>query len=216
MDELLRLDRLRRTGVIAVLRAPSADVAVRASEALIAGGVTGIEVTYSTPGAPTAIERLRQAHGDAVHLGAGTIRTAEQAAEAAAAGAQFLVSPGTDPEVARAMLGTGVDVLLGALTPSEVMAAHRLGAHAVKIFPASLGGPAYLKALRGPFPDIAMMPTGGVASDNIADWLDAGAVAVGAGGELCPKAAMLAEDWDEIRAIARKFALAHREAVARG
>ncbi|MER7082387.1 keto-deoxy-phosphogluconate aldolase, partial [Saccharopolyspora kobensis] len=82
MDELLRLDRLRRTGVIAVLRAPSADVAVRASEALIAGGVTGIEVTYSTPGAPTAIERLRQAHGDAVHLGAGTIRTAEQAAEA--------------------------------------------------------------------------------------------------------------------------------------
>ncbi|KAA5835029.1 bifunctional 4-hydroxy-2-oxoglutarate aldolase/2-dehydro-3-deoxy-phosphogluconate aldolase [Saccharopolyspora hirsuta] len=209
-----QLDRLRRTGVIAVLRAPSADVAVRASEALIDGGVTGIEITYSTPDAPTAIGELRRAHGDAIHLGAGTIRTAEQAAEAAAAGAQFLVSPGTDPDVARAMVGTGADVLLGAMTPSEVMAAHRLGAHAVKIFPASLVGPAYLKALRGPFPDIPMMPTGGVAPDNIGDWIAAGAVAVGAGGELCPKVAMLAGDWDEIRAVARKFALAHREAVA--
>ena len=101
-----------------------------------------------------------------------------------------------------ASLLTGVAAFAGALTPSEVMAALRLGVDAVKIFPASLGGPAYLKALRGPFPDVAFMPTGGVSVANISDWLAAGAVAVGAGSELCSPDAMAAGRWDEIEATA--------------
>ena len=132
------------------------------------------------PDAADAIAEAARRHGDAIYLGAGTVLTAAQAHEAVEAGATFLVSPGTDDAVVAAMRGTGVAVFAGALTPSEVMAALRLGVDAVKIFPASLGGPAYLKALRGPFPDVAFMPTGGVSVANISDWLAAGAVAVGA------------------------------------
>jgi 2-dehydro-3-deoxyphosphogluconate aldolase/(4S)-4-hydroxy-2-oxoglutarate aldolase len=195
-----------------VLRAPSADAGVRATDALVAGGVTGIEITYSTPDAAAVIREVRRRHGDWVHLGAGTVLEPRQAREAVESGAEFLVSPGTDAEVAGAMLGTGVTVLSGALTPSEVMTALRLGVHVVKLFPASLGGPAYLKALRGPFPQADFVPTGGVTAANLGEWLAAGAVAVGAGGELCSAAAMANGDWDAITASARKFSDAARRA----
>ncbi len=200
-----RLARLREATVVAVLRAPTAAAAVHAVDALVAGGVTGIEITYSTPDAAQVIREIRQRHGDSVYLGAGTVLTLDQVAQAADAGAEFLVSPGTDPEIVGAMLRTGACVLAGALTPSEVMAAQRLGAHVVKVFPASLGGPAYLKALRGPFPDTPFVPTGGVSAANLGEWLAAGALAVGAGGELCPGAAMAAQDWPAITATAREF-----------
>ncbi|WP_246862352.1 bifunctional 4-hydroxy-2-oxoglutarate aldolase/2-dehydro-3-deoxy-phosphogluconate aldolase [Nocardioides sp. SYSU D00065] len=205
---------MRDAGVVAVLRAPSAGVAVSAVDALVAGGVTGIEITFSTPDAPAAIREVARRYGDAVVLGAGTVRSEVQAQEAAEAGAQFLVCPGTDESLASAMIATGAAVCLGALTPSEVMTAARLGAHVVKVFPASVGGPSYLKALRAPFPDVAMMPTGGVNAGNVAQWLDAGAVAVGAGGELCPLDAMVAGRWDEIEAQARRFAAAYDAARA--
>jgi 2-dehydro-3-deoxyphosphogluconate aldolase/(4S)-4-hydroxy-2-oxoglutarate aldolase len=120
------------------------------------------------------------------------------------------VSPGTTDELAQAMLATGVPVLLGALTPSEVMHVAELGSHGVKVFPASLGGPAYLRALRTPFPDVPMMPTGGVNAANLAEWLRAGAVAVGAGGELCSTADLAAGRFGEVEDRARDFA----EAVA--
>lgn len=103
------------------------------------------------------------------------------------------------------MLASGAAVLSGALTPTEVMTAVRLGVHAIKIFPASLGGPGYLRALRGPFPDVPLMPTGGVNTGNLADWLRAGAVAVGAGSEPCPPAALSAGDWPAIQHSAREF-----------
>lgn len=131
--------------------------------------------------------------------------TEDQVREAAEAGARFLVSPGTDEAVVRAMRETGLAVVAGALTPSEVMAAGRLGADVVKIFPASLGGPAYLGALAGPFPDVPLLPTGGVTADNLGDWLAAGAIAVGAGGELCSAAALRAGRWNEIEQTARRF-----------
>jgi 2-dehydro-3-deoxyphosphogluconate aldolase/(4S)-4-hydroxy-2-oxoglutarate aldolase len=150
--------------------------------------------------------------GDTIYLGAGTVLTAAQAHEAVEAGATFLVSPGTDEAVVAVMRGTGVAAFTGALTPSEVMAAVRLGVDAVKVFPASLGGPPCLKALRGPFPDVAFMPTGGVSVANISDWLAAGAVAVGAGSELCSPGAMAAGRWDEIEATAREFAAAYQAA----
>jgi 2-dehydro-3-deoxyphosphogluconate aldolase/(4S)-4-hydroxy-2-oxoglutarate aldolase len=206
------LHGLERAGVLAVLRAPSADQAVRAVDALVAGGVTGIEITYSTPDATDAIAEIARRHGKGIYLGAGTVLTHAQAEEAVQAGATFLVSPGTDEPVVAAMKSTGAAVFTGALTPTEVMAALRLDVHAVKIFPASLGGPAYLKSLRGPFPDVAFMPTGGVNADNIKDWLAAGAVAVGAGSELCSSAAMAGGRWDQIESSARRFSAAYRDA----
>ena len=206
------LAALRAATVVAVLRAPSADAAVQATDALVAGGVTGIEITYSTPGAAEAIRQVRERHGDGVYLGAGTVLTAAHVQEAVEAGAEFLVSPGTEPTLARAMLDTGLTVLSGAMTPSEVMTALALGVHVVKLFPASLGGPGFLKALRGPFPDVSFVPTGGVTADNLAEWLAAGAVAVGAGSDLCSPKAMAAGDWEEITAVARIFAAAARQA----
>lgn len=213
------LETLAQAAVFAVLRAPSAASALGAVDALVAGGITGIEVTYSTPDAPAVIAEVARRHGGAVVLGAGTVTTADQARAAVDAGATFLVSPGTVPEVARAMGATGAAVLLGALTPTEVMAADALGADVVKIFPASLGGPAYLAALRAPFPHVPMMPTGGVDAANFGTWLAAGAVAVGAGGTLCPPAALAAGRFDEVEAAARSFTAAlaeHRLSVAGG
>ena len=200
-----RLSRARTTGVLAVLRAPSPESALEAAEAIIAGGITGIEVTYSTPDAPAVIRELIRRHGDDAYIGAGTVTTAAQATAAADAGAAFLVSPGTLPDLTRAMLDTGRVVMTGALTPTEVMTALALNVDVVKIFPASLGGPSYLGALRGPFPDAPLMPTGGVSPDNLADWFAAGAVAVGAGGDLANGAAIAASDWADLTGRAARF-----------
>lgn len=198
----------RRTAIIAVLRAPSPEAAIDAVDALVAGGVTGIEITYSTPQPAEVIREIARRHGAGVYLGAGTITKPEQAAEVAEAGAQFLVSPGTVPAVAAAMLATGRVTMLGALTPTEIMTALDLGADVVKVFPASLGGPAYLKSLRGPFPDAPLMPTGGVNASNIREWFAAGAIAVGAGGDLVSGAALAARDWLTITETARAFVAA--------
>ncbi|WP_314650108.1 bifunctional 4-hydroxy-2-oxoglutarate aldolase/2-dehydro-3-deoxy-phosphogluconate aldolase [uncultured Microbacterium sp.] len=203
-----RLDRARATGVLAVLRASSPELALEASEAIIRGGVTGIEVTFSTPDAPAVIRELIARHGDAAYVGAGTVTTPEQATLAAEAGAEFLVSPGTLPDLTRHMLDTGRVVMTGAMTPTEVMTALDLGVDVVKIFPASLGGPSYLGALRGPFPDAPLMPTGGVNPDNLADWFAAGAVAVGAGGDLANGASLKAQDWADIEQRSARFAAA--------
>ncbi len=202
------LDRLRDTAAIAVIRAPDTESAIRGCAALIAGGVTGLEITYSTPDAAAVIARLHAELGDDVYLGAGTVVTTDQAREAADAGSQFLVSPGCADDVAAAMVATGKTTLLGALTPTEVMNAVRHGADAVKVFPASLGGVAHIKALRAPFPDVAFVPTGGVNAGNIAQWLDAGVVAVGVGGDLCSTAQLADGDWEGITTRARSVTAA--------
>lgn len=201
------LQRVRETGVLAVVRAPSTEAAVAAAEALVRGGVTGIEVTFSTPGALDAIAELRRRRPEAL-VGAGTVTTAAQAARAAEAGAEFLVSPGTLPDLARAMLDTGRTTMTGAMTPTEVMGAMALGVDVVKVFPASIGGPGLLKALREPFADAVLMPTGGVTAANLAEFLSAGAIAVGAGGDLLPRAALESGDWDAIEVRARDYAAA--------
>lgn len=198
------LQAIGAAGVIAVLRAPTSEAAVAAAEALIAGGVTAIEVTYTTPEPAAAIARIRKDFPQAV-VGAGTLTRRPQVTEASIAGAQFLVSPGTVPELVRSMTDTGIPTMSGALTPTELMSAVELGVSGIKIFPGSLAGPAYLRALRGPFPDIPMMPTGGVSADNLGDWIAAGAFAVGAGSELCSAADMGAERWDVITDKARRF-----------
>ena len=208
MTDILAM--VRNTRVLAVLRAPSAESALLAADALVAGGVTGLEITYSTPDAPAVIRELDARYGSRIYLGAGTVMSADDAARAADAGARFLVSPGTHPVVTAAMKATGLVVMTGALTPSEVMAALEYGTDVVKIFPASLGGPAYLGSLRGPFPDVPFMPTGGVTPDNIGDWFVAGAIAVGAGSDLVSSADLAAGRYDEIERKARLFAAAAR------
>ncbi|MFC6356493.1 bifunctional 4-hydroxy-2-oxoglutarate aldolase/2-dehydro-3-deoxy-phosphogluconate aldolase [Luethyella okanaganae] len=202
------LDQLRRTGVLAVVRAPSAASALLASDALVRGGVTGIEITFSTPDAPAVIAELISRYGEGAYTGAGTVTTPEQARQAADAGARFLVCPGTRPELAAAMKQTGLTVMTGALTPSEIMLAVESGVDVVKIFPASLGGPGFLKALRAPFPDAPLMPTGGVTPANLGEWFSAGAIATGAGGDLVSSADLATGRYDEVERKARSFAAA--------
>jgi len=149
--------------------------------------VTGIEVTFTTPDALEAVEALADQYGDRIVLGMGTLTRPEHARQARGAGAQFLVSPHIEEELARAMADTQLPYMMGALTPTEIVRAYRLGCRVVKVFPGSLVGPGYLKSLRGPYPEVAVMPTGGVNLDNLADWMAAGAFAVGVGSGLFPR-----------------------------
>jgi 2-dehydro-3-deoxyphosphogluconate aldolase/(4S)-4-hydroxy-2-oxoglutarate aldolase len=199
------LERIKELGLLAVIRGPSQELTVQMVDALVAGGVLGIEITYSTPNAEDVVRTLHKKHGEGIVLGMGTLTLPSQAAAAKQAGAQFLVSPVCDPELAKAMVATGLLTMVGALTPSEVFQAHRLGSDVVKIFPGSLAGPSYVKALRGPLPDIPLMPTGGVSADNVAEWFASGVVAVGAGSQLCPPQLAKEGRFDEITALAREF-----------
>ena len=159
MDKQAVLDRIESLGLLAVLRGPSPELTVRMVEALAAGGVYGIEITYSTPNAEAVVAELAEKFGDRILLGMGTLIRPEQAASAKAAGAQFLVSPVCDPELVRAMVATGLPVMAGALTPTEVLQAHQLGSDVVKIFPGS--GPLVLHQGARGFPYIRMMPPAG-------------------------------------------------------
>jgi 2-dehydro-3-deoxyphosphogluconate aldolase/(4S)-4-hydroxy-2-oxoglutarate aldolase len=135
----------------------------------------------------------------------GTLTKTDQAESAKAAGANFLVSPICEPALVKSMVASGLLTMAGALTPTEVFQAYSLGTDVVKVFPGSLGGPSYVKALKGPFPYIPMMPTGGVSAANVADWFKAGVVAVGAGSELCPPDLAKAGKFDEITQKAADF-----------
>src|SRR5512146_2045506 len=180
------LEKVKSLGLLAVIRGPSAELTVKMVSALVAGGVKGIEITYSTPNAEQVVAELANKFGDEILLGMGTLTSPAQVSTARAAGACFLVSPICEPELVRAMVSSGLAVMAGAFTPTEVFQAYSLGVDVVKIFPGSVGGPAYIKALKGPFPYIPMMPTGGVSAANVAEWFKVGVVAVGAGSELCP------------------------------
>ena len=205
------LKRVEDLGLLAVVRGESRAAALEVVGALIEGGVLGIEITFTTPEAPKVIRDLDEEYSDRILLGAGTVTTHEQVEQSAEAGAVFLVSPGSDPDLLPAMLGTGLLVLPGTLTPSEIMLARSLGASAVKLFPGSSGGPSYLKTLLGPFPNVPFVPTGGVSLENIVDWFAAGAFAVGAGGALAPPS-LGRRDRGEVVENARQFAGAARAA----
>jgi 2-dehydro-3-deoxyphosphogluconate aldolase/(4S)-4-hydroxy-2-oxoglutarate aldolase len=181
------LQRLREARLAAVIRADDADDALAVAEALVEGGLTAIELTYTTPGAGTAIAQARSSLGDGILVGAGTLTTREQVAEAVAAGADFLVTPHLDHSLLETMLDSGRLALPGVLTPTEVASALAHGAAGVKLFPASSGGTPHLRALFGPFPGIKVVPTGGIALEDVCAWLDAGAWAVGVGGRLAPR-----------------------------
>jgi 2-dehydro-3-deoxyphosphogluconate aldolase/(4S)-4-hydroxy-2-oxoglutarate aldolase len=169
-----------RSGIVAVLRAPTADTFAAVSDVLVEAGVTALEVTLTSRGALEALAGLRRQLPAHVALGAGTVLTVDDAKASVEAGAAFLVSPVYVP----ALDGFDVPVYPGAFTPTEIFAASRGGAPLVKLFPASTVGPRYLKDLRGPLPDVRIMPTGGIEIGDIATWLAAGAAAVGLGTPL--------------------------------
>jgi len=206
------LAKLKQIGLIAVIRGPSVDLTLEMVAALVKGGVQGIEITYTTPNAPQVVKELDRQFGEQIVLGMGTLTEPEQAEEAQQAGARFLVSPICCAELGAAMVAAGLPVMIGALTPSEVYQAHRMGSDVVKVFPGSLVGPAYIKALKGPFPFIEIMPTGGVSVENVADWFAAGVFGVGAGSELCPTAWAKEGRFAQIEQRAREFVKAVQDA----
>ncbi len=209
------VSRLREVGVIPIIRASSADVVVPVAEALLHGGLSVVGITLTVPKAIDAIGAGAKRFAGKVLLGAGTVTDAETARRAVDAGAEFIVTPCLVPEVIEAAQRAGVAVLPGALTPGEVFEAFRLGGDMVKVFPVqSVGGAAYLRALRGPFPDIPLVPTGGVSLENMAELLKAGAAAVGVGTELISKDALDRRDYAAIGALAKQFVAAVRQARA--
>lgn len=181
------LEVIRRERMIMVLRAPTAESAAAAARAAVDVGIRVVEVTFTVPGAADVIADLaRSSRDDGTLIGAGTVRTPDQADAALAAGARFVVSPGLDERLVARVTGQGVLALPGILTPSEAMRALAAGAQALKLFPASVVGPGYIGALLGPMPELEIVPSGGVGPANARNWLDAGAVAVGMGGALSP------------------------------
>jgi len=202
---------LREVGIIPIIRASSADAVVPIAEALLQAGLPICEITLTVPNAIDAIGAVAKRFSGKVLVGAGTVTDAETAKRAAEAGAEFIVTPCLVPEVIEAAHRAGVAVLPGALTPTEVFEAFRWGGDMVKVFPVqSVGGAAYLRALRGPLPDIPLVPTGGVTLANMAELFQAGAAAVGVGTELISQDALVRRDYAAIGALAKQFLAAAR------
>ncbi|NYF59383.1 bifunctional 4-hydroxy-2-oxoglutarate aldolase/2-dehydro-3-deoxy-phosphogluconate aldolase [Micromonospora purpureochromogenes] len=189
--------------ILAVIRGTDTAAAIATGTALLEEGVRVVEVALTTPGALHAIKAIRSAAPDEALVGAGTVLTVADVADVIAAGAQFVVTPAVVESIPEAVR-RGLPVAAGALTPTEAYTAVRMGASAVKLFPASLGGPAYLKALRDPFPDIAFVAVGGVGLAEMPAYLSAGAIAVGVGGPLVGDAAS-GGDLDGLRHRARAY-----------
>ncbi|HMC54424.1 MAG TPA: bifunctional 4-hydroxy-2-oxoglutarate aldolase/2-dehydro-3-deoxy-phosphogluconate aldolase [Gemmatimonadaceae bacterium] len=205
------LATIREVGIIPVIRASDAGAALAVVEALAEAGLTIAEVTMTVPDAIPVIGQVAKRFGERVLVGAGTVTDAETARRSIDAGARFVVSPCLVREVIEAAARADVAVLPGALTPTEIFEARRLGGDLIKVFPAqNVGGASYLRALRGPFPDIPLVPTGGVTLDNIREMFDAGAAAVGVGGELISRDALARRDYPAIGALAVRFMAAAR------
>jgi len=200
------LSSIIEIGIVPVVRAPSAEAAVRAVQAIYDGGIRAAEITMTVPGALRALEKVADALGDKIVLGAGTVLDAETVRAAMLAGAEFFVSPGlklATIEMARRYSKVSIP---GALTPTEVLAAWDAGADIVKIFPCgNVGGPKYIKALKAPFPHIEMIPTGGVNLETAGEFLKAGACAVAVGAELVDAKSLKEGRYDVITERARQF-----------
>ncbi len=198
------IKRITDVGIVAVVRAESAEKAKKITDACIAGGVPAIEMTFTVPKADKVIAELSEMYTeDQIILGAGTVMDSETARIAILAGAQYIVSPYFDLETAKLCNRYRVPYMPGCMTIKEVVAAMEAGADIIKIFPGEVSGPKMIKAINGPIPQARMMPTGGVSVDNVAEWIKAGAVAVGAGGSLT--AGAKTGDYALITETAKKF-----------
>jgi 2-dehydro-3-deoxyphosphogluconate aldolase/(4S)-4-hydroxy-2-oxoglutarate aldolase len=209
MHAMSRDQQLRRIldcGIVAVVRAPDNRRLVEVCQALSEGGVPVVEITMTVPDAIDVIRHVRNELGERVLLGAGTILDPETGRAAMLAGAEFLVAPTVNPDVIRLCRRYDKVVMPGAFTPTEVLSAWEAGADIVKVFPAEVVGPAYLKALRGPLPQVRLMPTGGVDLNTAGEFLRAGACCLGIGGQLVEPKAVAAGDFDRLRTLARQYA----------
>ena len=205
---------LLESGVVAVIRARSAEQLLPLATALIEGGVVSIEVTMSTPKAIAGIEMLADSLGDRAIVGVGTVLDAHTARDAIAAGAQFVVSPVLDEEIIATTKRYGTISIPGAFTPTEILRAWTAGADVVKVFPSTSLGPTYFKDLLAPMPQLRLTPTGGVDLKNAGDWIKAGAACLGVGSSLVTKDALTKSDWPSITTNAKAFVQA--VASARG
>jgi 2-dehydro-3-deoxyphosphogluconate aldolase/(4S)-4-hydroxy-2-oxoglutarate aldolase len=205
------IGKIREVGIVPVVRARSLRIARLAVDAVCAGELPIVEITMTVPDATEVIRQVVRENDAAVLTGAGTVTTAEQARACIDAGAQFLVSPGLSAEVLGVAASHGVLAIPGVLTPTEVMAALALGVNLVKVFPSgNVGGPRYIKALRGPFPKLQMIPTGGVTLANAREFIESGALALGVGSELIDEAALLKGKGALVTERARQFVEAVR------
>ncbi|MCE9556043.1 MAG: bifunctional 2-keto-4-hydroxyglutarate aldolase/2-keto-3-deoxy-6-phosphogluconate aldolase [Planctomycetes bacterium] len=205
MSKLDDIQRMIRSGIVAVVRAPNGEGMSELSEALAAGGVDAIEITFTVPKAHHVLEEVASRVGDRILLGAGTVLDPETARIAILAGARFIVSPTINLEVIRLCHRYDRVVVPGAMTPTEVLTAWEAGADVVKIFPSEVVGPAYFKAIHGPLPQVRLMPSGGVNLQTAADFLRAGAAVLSVGGALVDPAALASREFSKIEATARKY-----------
>jgi 2-dehydro-3-deoxyphosphogluconate aldolase / (4S)-4-hydroxy-2-oxoglutarate aldolase len=205
MSRIEDLNRVLKTGIVAIIRAPSSDQLVAVAAALFEGGIDVIEVTFTVPGALEILAAVKKELGDRVLLGAGTVLDPETARAALLAGAEFIVSPSLNLDVIRLCHRYDKLVMPGAFTPTEILAAWEAGADVVKVFPSDCVGPGYLKALRGPFPQIRMMPTGGVNLETLPAFIKAGACAVGVGGSLVEPQAIRDGDFARLSDLAAQY-----------
>ncbi len=192
-------------GIVAVVRSPDSQQLVEVARALADGGVTVVEITMSVPDALDVVRQVRRALGQRVLLGAGTILDAETARAALLAGAEYLVSPTLNLDVIRLCQRYDKLVMPGAFTPTEILTAWEAGADIVKVFPADVVGPAFFKAMRGPLPQVRLMPTGGVDLTTASAFLQTGACCLGVGGQLVEPKAVAAGNFDRIRELARRY-----------
>lgn len=211
-NKLSPLSTILDTGIVAIMRAGRSDHLLAAAEALRAGGVLAIEVTLTTPGALHVIEQAVTTFGSDIVFGAGTVLDPESARSAIQAGAQFIVCPTLNLKTIKLCRRYSVPVMPGAYTPTEVLTAWEAGANMVKLFPADIGGPAYLKAIKAPLPQVSIAPTGGVDLNNAGEFIRAGADALGVGSSLVNNKLLDAGDFAAITERARQF----REVVNAG
>ncbi|USG64660.1 bifunctional 4-hydroxy-2-oxoglutarate aldolase/2-dehydro-3-deoxy-phosphogluconate aldolase [Brevibacillus ruminantium] len=181
---MTKLQKILDSGIVAVIRGAQPEKTMAVANALLEGGVTTLEITMETPKVLTLIEQIASEYGDKLVVGAGTVLDPETARAAILAGAQFIFSPTVNPETIRMTKRYGIVSIPGALTPTEILTAYEHGADVIKVFPANVFGPGYLKDIRAPLPHIPLMPTGGVDLSNAAAYIQAGAVALGVGSSL--------------------------------
>lgn len=212
MNKETTLRKMSESGVVAVIRAPSVEVLIPLTEALLEGGVLSIEVTMSTPKAIDGIEKLSDRFGDQAIVGVGTVIDAATASDAIRAGAQFVVSPVTDARIIETVIRQGKVMIPGAFTPTEIINAWTLGGDVIKVFPSTALGPQYFKDLLAPLPQLKLTPTGGVDLKNVGQWIKAGAVCVGVGSALVTKDALANKDWAGIAKASKAFVEAIQEA----
>lgn len=199
------LQKILDRKLVAIIRAPDTSLLLDVSRALVAGGIDVIEATFTIPHVLSTLEEMKSTLGDQVLLGAGTVLDPETARAAILAGAEYIVTPTVNVNVIQLCRRYGVPCLSGAFTPTEVLTAWEAGADIVKIFPGELGGPSYIKALKGPLPQIRMMPTGGVNLDSLESFMKAGSCAVGLGSSLVEKDALAQRDFKRIETLAATY-----------